>query len=132
MKLLDYYNLTIDKIKASDFKILKIKSIPTTISIHQESINYLLYEWNIEHKDPRINIFDYVIIPNNMTREFTHINFEQFYNFLLSIKVSKEHDKIDDFKNIPIIEFKIEQLDNDEFWNIDISKNISILKKRNK
>jgi len=110
----EYYNLIISKLKSNDFKILKIKSTPTSVSIHQEALNYLLYEWNTDHKDPRIDIFKYILIPNNIDFDFCSVTFDQFFDFLIHIKESKEHDKIEDFKNIEIIENIVKEISETE------------------
>jgi hypothetical protein len=115
----EYYNLITSKLKSNDFKILKIKSTPTSVSIHQEALNYLLYEWTTDNKDPRIDIFKYVLIPNDIDFDFCSITFDQFFDFLIHIKESKEHDKIENLSSIEIIEsIKQEPKESeiDPFW----------------
>ena len=115
----EYYNLIISKLKSNDFKILKIKSTPTSVSIHQEALNYLLYEWTTDNKDPRIDIFKYVLIPNDIDFDFCSITFDQFFDFLIHIKESKEHDKIENLSSIEIVESinqEPKESEIDPFW----------------
>ena len=85
-----YFNLIYNKIHNKDFKILEIKSNPPKeISVFIEAINYIMWEWDDDHKDIRTNIFDYIIVPNNVDFDFTSITFEDLITFLSKTKSKK-------------------------------------------
>ena len=70
----------------------------------------MMWEWCDDHKDDRIHIFDYVIIPNDVDYDFTSISFLDFITFLSNAK-SKDIESI----NIDDIEI-IEEV-YDDFWD---------------
>lgn len=90
MNLHEYYNTVIDNYKSKNYKIRKFKKMdsPISPSPHLEALNYLMYEWCIDHNDERYtNIFDYVIVPNDCDFDFTSITFDDFFKFLIEKKV---------------------------------------------
>ena len=114
MILIEYFNKVKDEIRKQNYKIINItnKVIPSTISLHIESLNYMLYEWNEDHNDPRNDIFDYIIRPNDCDFDFTSINFEEFFNFLMLSK-DKNNENIDIIikETIPTPDDEL-----DDFW----------------
>ena len=119
-----YFSLIQEKILKKDFKILKLTSEPDKeISVYLESVNYMMYEFSDDNKDPR-KIFPYIIVPNDVDWDFTTITLKEFINFLAQNK-SKTIEMIDtkniqyinnDFvENIEIIT-EIKKDDLDPFW----------------
>ena len=89
MELKEYYNLIIDEIKALDFKIIEItEPAPDKISPHLEAINYIIYDWNRDHKDDRDLEFEYVIQPKTDI-DFNNISFDDFFNFIIKTKTDE-------------------------------------------
>jgi len=84
-----YLNRIREQYEKGNYKVLDLNGKPESnkLSIHIESLNYLLYEWNEDNKDPR-NIFDYVIVPDDCDFDFESIKFEEFFDFL-----TKQKDK---------------------------------------
>jgi len=90
MSLTDYYNQIIEKYKNKDFKVKKFnkKPLPKVRDTHLEAQHFMMFEWCEDHKDPRYkDIFDYIVIPNELDYDFTEVEFEDFLKFLASIKV---------------------------------------------
>jgi hypothetical protein len=90
----EYFNLVNDKIKSGDFRIKRspdFRNIEIQIkSPYLESINYFMYEYLKDRKDNRMRLlFDYIVVPNNtdVLFDFNEISFEDFFNFLIYIKV---------------------------------------------
>jgi len=105
MTLTEYFNIIQEKIKERDFTVLKIKTdAPKEISVFMEAINYFMWEWCDDHKDPRIGIFDYIIKPNDVDYDFTTVKFEDFVKFISETK-SKEVIMVNT-ENLPIAEEK--------------------------
>ena len=89
MNLHEYYGHIIEQYKKKNFKVRKFKKIELSKkSPHLESLNYLMYEWCIDHNDERYkDIFDYVVVPQDCDFDFTSITFEEFFQFLKEKKV---------------------------------------------
>lgn len=111
MILIEYFNKVKDELRKQNYKVINIKDvkIPDKFSLHIESLNYMVFEWNEDHNDPRNEIFNYIIRPNDCDFDFTSIIFEEFFKFLM---VSK--DKDNEIVNIKPISEPKEELDS--FW----------------
>jgi len=112
MTLIEYFNKIKDEIKKENYIIININnvSIPSKISLHIESLNYMIFEWNEDHMDNRNDIFDYIIRPKDCDSDFTSITFTDFFQFLMSSKDTT--NEMFEIKEKPI-EIK-EELD--DFW----------------
>ena len=101
MTLNDYYQKILEKLQNGEYKIIRKDatiSIPEIDPKHlqNEAINYMIYEYMEDNKDKRrINLFDYFLKPKglgNNTKstetnfDFTTVTFEEFFNFMISIK----------------------------------------------
>lgn len=114
MTLIEYFNKVKNEIRNNNYKIINIKSvsIPSKISIHIESLNYMIYEWNEDHKDNRNDIFNYIIRPNDCDFDFTSITFEEFFKFLmLSKDQNNEMVDLKDEKEKTKYEQELEEFD---------------------
>ena len=94
MTITEYFKLVNDKIEKGDFKIKKspdFHSVEVQIkSSYLESINYFMYEYLKDRKDNRMKVlFDYIVVPNDSDPlfDFNEISFEDFFKFLVDIKV---------------------------------------------
>jgi len=94
MTITEYFNLVNDKIENGDFKIKKssdFRSVEVQIkSSYLESINYFMYEYLKDRKDNRMKVlFDYIVVPNDTDPlfDFNEVSFEDFFKFLVDIKV---------------------------------------------
>ena len=107
-----YFNKVKEELRKGNYHVININNvvIPTKSSLHMESLNYMIYEWNEDHKDDRNEIFDYIIRPNGLDFDFTSITFKEFFNFLMTSK-DKENESFD----IVIKEENIQD-ELDEFW----------------
>lgn len=96
MNLLQYFEKVKNEIRNNNYIIINIKNIPINkkLSLHIETLNYMIYEWNEDHKDERNDIFDYIIKSNDCNFDFTSISFENFFNFLMLAK-DKENEMIE-------------------------------------
>ena len=121
--MIKYYQQLYKKIKDKEFRILEINSLPKdNINIHVETLNYILWEWNQDHKDERNNIFEFVVIPNNSDFDFTTLTIDEFLTQFMKLKDDK-NEQID-IKDIKILtetpeEYIMETNDEelDDFWN---------------
>ena len=112
LNITEYFSLIQKKILKKDFKILKLTSEPEKeISVYLESVNYMMYEFSDDNKDPR-KIFPYIIVPNDVDWDFTKITLKEFINFLAKNK-SKTIEMIDT-ENIQYINDFVEI---DDFWD---------------
>jgi hypothetical protein len=94
MTISEYFNLVNDKIESGDYKIKKspeFRDIKIEIkSSYLESINYFMYEYLKDRKDNRMKVlFDYIVVPNDTDPlfNFNDVSFEDFFKFLIDIKV---------------------------------------------
>jgi hypothetical protein len=112
----NYYKEIYKKLQDKEFKILKINSLPVNnINIHIETLNYILWEWNQDHKDQRNDIFNYVVIPNNSDFDFTKLTLDDFLTQFMKLKDEKNIQI--DIKNIETItETPILKEEIDDFW----------------
>lgn len=115
MKLLQYFEKVKNEIRKGNYKTINKKnvSINQKSSLHIESLNYMIYEWNEDHKDDRNDIFDYIMLPNNCDFDFTSITFEEFFNFLMTAK-DQENEMIE-FNYNSINEYDENQKEIDDF-----------------
>ena len=74
MNINEYFNEVKNKIRQQNYKCINIKNVNIleTLSLHIESLNYMIYEWNEDHKDDRNDIFNYIIRPNDLDFDFTN------------------------------------------------------------
>jgi hypothetical protein len=97
MKLNEYYNIILDKYHIGDYKIKVSKNQESYPIINERelplhTINYLIFEYLKDNKDKRWQVlFDFILVPNGVNQEgcdfdFTKIKFEDFFEFMLSIK----------------------------------------------
>jgi len=101
MTLINYYQKVLKKLQDEEYKIIrKDATIPIPEIdpkyLQNEAINYMIYEYMEDNKDKRrINLFDYFLKPyglGNNTKsaeknfDFTTVTFEEFFNFMISIK----------------------------------------------
>jgi hypothetical protein len=98
MTLLNYYKLVLEQFENNNYKIIRKNSsieipIINNKNIHNETLNYLIYEYMEDHKDKRrMNIFEYFLKPNNIGNDtninfdFNSITFDDFFDFMISIK----------------------------------------------
>lgn len=86
-----YFNDTSSKLENGEFVLLKIKeeTHPENFHSNTESINFLIYMWCLSNQKFRIpELFDYVLIPKDLPdHDFSDVNFEEFFDFLCSIKI---------------------------------------------
>ena len=89
MQLKDYFEKVQSQIQSGNYTLKHIKgNIPTkTEHSYIEAINYIMYEWADDHKqDIKDMLWDYILIPDDCNIDFTKIDFEEFFNFLIEIK----------------------------------------------
>lgn len=97
MTLSEYYTIIIDKYKSNDYKIKVAKTYKETPLINEKefslyAINYLIFEYLKDNKDDRWKLLlDFILVPNGVNKEgcdidFTKIDFEEFFYFMLSVK----------------------------------------------
>ena len=104
MDLKKYYEKIIDEIKSFNFKIIEItEPAPEKISPHLEAINYIIYDWNKDHKDDRDLDFEYVIQPATDI-DMNEISFDDFFNFITKIKT--DENIIIETRDIEIVKFQ--------------------------
>lgn len=133
MDLKKYYEKIIEEIKSFNFKIIEItESAPEKISPHLEAINYIIYDWDRDHKDDRDLDFEYVIQPKTNI-DMNEISFDDFFNFITKIKtdeniiIETKDIEIVKFENCIKIELKNNKIENENdvdmsFWESDIIK----------
>ena len=84
LTLQEYFNRVYDQILQGNFDLVVFQGEPTSkVALHIEALNYMLYEWNEDHHDPR-NIFDYILKPHDCDWDwdFTSITLEEFFQFI--------------------------------------------------
>jgi SHS2 domain-containing protein len=95
MTLNNHFENVLSKLELGEFTIKTKKNINKKLidskHLYLESINFLMYEWCLDHgQRKRASIlFDYIVIPKKIKRkefDFTSITFDDFFNFLVSIK----------------------------------------------
>lgn len=94
--ILDYYNIILEKYKSNDYVLKVAKNGNNVIITEKEfpiyALNYLIYEYLKDNNDNRWKLLlDFVLVPNGVNQkgcdlDFTQIDFEDFFNFMLSIK----------------------------------------------
>ena len=119
----NYYQQLYKKIKNKEFRILEINSLPKDfINVHVETLNYILWEWNQDHKDDRNDIFEFVVIPYDSDFDFTTLSIDDFLTQFMKLKDTKNEqidiENIDILTEIPIEYIVIDnKKDLDDFWN---------------
>ena len=131
MDLKKYYEKIIEEIKSFNFKIIEItEPAPEKISPHLEAINYIIYDWDRDHKDDRDLDFEYVIQPETNI-DMNEISFDDFFNFITKIKtdeniiIETKDIEIVKIENCIKVELKNNKIENDidmSFWESDIVK----------
>lgn len=97
MTLNEYYKIIIDKYQSNDYKLKVAKTSKETPVINEQefplyAINYLIFEYLKDNKDNRWKLLlDFVLVPNNINNnecdiDFTKVDFEEFFYFMVSIK----------------------------------------------
>jgi hypothetical protein len=94
MTLNDYYTIVLQKLQNKEYTIFqKDKTSPKPVidpkHLENEAINYMIYEYMEDNKDKRrMNLFDYFLKPKGLETnfDFTTVTFEEFFNFMISIK----------------------------------------------
>lgn len=100
MILKDFYNEVIEKYKNGSYRIKYKSGILsaeiTEDSFHTYALNYIIFEYCIVNNDPRWKeLFDFLLIPiqeNNKINlkdydvDLSICDFEEFYDFMISIK----------------------------------------------
>lgn len=93
-ELQEYYDKILEKYSSKQYKLLKFNDNPLPDirnQQHLEAQHFMMFEWCEDHNDHRYKeIFDYIVRPNDLDMDFTKIEFEDFLEFLASIKVSKK------------------------------------------
>lgn len=89
MILKEYFNLILDKYSKGEYTIINFKSTESNIiNFHLEAQHFIMYEWCDDHWDNRNEkIFPHILKPNDCDYDFCNIKFEDFLEFLSSIKV---------------------------------------------
>jgi len=94
--LYEYYKKIIQSYENNDRKLLLINSNIDKDKIkfnnkNEEAMNYMIYKWDIDHDDDRYkNLLKYVFIPNlDKSINFSNLKFDQFLNFCLKEKASR-------------------------------------------
>ena len=95
MELKEYYDIIINKYSNGEYIIKTLIGDEPIIDEKYFSTyahDYLIYEWMVDHNDDRwVNMINFVVIPNGVNQEgcdvnFNQINFEKFYEFLITLK----------------------------------------------
>ena len=94
--LYEYYKKIIQSYENNYRKLLLINSNIDKDKIkfnnkNEEAMNYMIYKWDIDHDDDRYkNLLKYVFIPNlDKSINFSNLKFDQFLNFCLKEKASR-------------------------------------------
>ena len=94
--LYEYYKKIIQSYENNYRKLLLINSNIDKNKIkfnnkNEEAMNYMIYKWDIDHDDDRYkNLLKYVFIPNlDKSINFSNLKFDQFLNFCLKEKASR-------------------------------------------
>jgi hypothetical protein len=129
--MITYYNEVLSKINLGNFKILKLSDvdIPNKMSIHIEALNYLIFEYLDDNKDPMDLEWEYVIIPNDCDFDFTTIPFDDFFKFIRKVKT--DDSLLIDVKDIETIKIDAQinpkvEINEDKFWDEPIKTKIKI------
>ena len=99
MTLTQYYDIILDKLQKGDYRIgVNKKFTPPdksdikTNELPLHALNYMIYEYLKDHKDPRWTLlFEYVVVPKGVNREgcdidFTKVKFDYFVEFMIKVK----------------------------------------------
>lgn len=88
MNVEQYYQIIKQKLESNDYTTTN----PRDINPHLEAINYLLWEFMLDRKDPRIDkVFSDVCIPNNVNKgeidiDFSKYSVEEFLKEIMKLK----------------------------------------------
>lgn len=97
MKIKDYYNICLDKLKRGEYRIgvntvKPEKSDIKEIELPLHALNYILYEYLLDYKDKRWKLlFEYVLVPKGVNTkdcdvDFTKIDFDELLEFMVTVK----------------------------------------------
>ena len=97
MTLQEYYDIIISKYVSGLYKTREAKHLETVPSIDEKefplhALNYLIFEYMKDNRDSRWKLLlDFVLVPDGVDEDgcdidFTQIEFEDFFKFMLSIK----------------------------------------------
>ena len=97
MTLNEYYDIIISKYNSGDYKLKVSRKSNETPSINKKefplyALNYLIFEYLKDNKDERWKLLlDFILVPNGVNQvdcdiDFTKVDFEEFFYFMLSIK----------------------------------------------
>jgi hypothetical protein len=97
MTIKDYYDIIISKYNSGDYtlKVAKTSDIKPDVKEKEfpiHALNYLIYEYMKDNKDNRWKLLlDYILVPNGVNQkgcdiDFTQVEFEDFFEFMVSIK----------------------------------------------
>jgi hypothetical protein len=97
MTLKEYYDIIISKYNSGDYKVKVTKTKNESPVINEKefslhALNYLIFEYLKDNKDDRWKLLlNYVLVPNGVNKgdcdiDFTQIDFEEFFYFMVSIK----------------------------------------------
>jgi hypothetical protein len=97
MTLNEYYDIIISKYNSFDYKVKVAKTHTESPEINEKefplhALNYLIFEYLKDNKDDRWKLLlDYILVPNGVNQkdcdiDFTKVNFEEFFYFMLSVK----------------------------------------------
>lgn len=99
MTIKEYYDIVLEKLQRSEYKIRVSKKYTTfdkseikdsELPLH--ALNYIIYEYLLDHKDKRWTyLFNYILVPKDVNKEgcdidFTQIKFDDFVEFMISVK----------------------------------------------
>jgi hypothetical protein len=97
MELKEYYDIILSKYNKGSFKMKIAKAVDYEIELNQKefplyALNYMIYEYLKDNKDNRWKLLlDFILVPNGVNRkgcdvDFTKVDFEDFFYFMISIK----------------------------------------------
>lgn len=97
MTIKEYYKIILEKLKSGNYQIgvntkKPEKSDIKDIELPLHALNYILYEYLLDHKDKRWKLlFDYVVVPKGVNCkscdiDFTQINHDELLDFMISVK----------------------------------------------
>ena len=97
MTLNEYYDIIISKYNSGDYKVKVSKTQTETPEVNEKefplyALNYMIFEYLKDNKDDRWKLLlDFIIVPNGVNQEgcdvdFTKVDFEEFFYFMLSVK----------------------------------------------
>jgi hypothetical protein len=97
MTLNEYYDIIIDKYNSGDYNLKVAKTQTDRPEVNEKefplyALNYMIFEYLKDNKDDRWKLLlDFILVPNGINQEgcdvdFTEVDFEEFFYFMLSVK----------------------------------------------